>query len=195
VSCGHLHTVITDIEDNVLSFGANSYGQLGLGQTNIENLAGDFRNRFEPTKIGIKAKRVFCKNTQSMIVGVDGKMSVFGCGSKNRLGTGDHDDRNIPTEIPNIKAQSISCGYTYAIVTLAPTQFGPNVRIIPYLEVIDKLNDGKFTKFKFLSEYQILPHNYGTHIASFYDSDGIIYLVELGYDPINNKIFSPYRVR
>src|SRR5437016_471272 len=54
VSCGENHTVIIDLHGNVMTFGNNSYGQLGLG---------DNQNRNNPTQTFLrpmKAKSVSC---------------------------------------------------------------------------------------------------------------------------------------
>ncbi len=60
VSCHFNNTVLIDMNNNVLSFGNNSFGQLGLG---------DYINRNVPTKInGIKAKSVSCGKNHTVLI-------------------------------------------------------------------------------------------------------------------------------
>ena len=60
VSCGGVHTVIIDMNNEVWSFGLNKDGQLGLG---------DNRNRNTPTKIpSIIAKSVSCGYYHTVII-------------------------------------------------------------------------------------------------------------------------------
>ena len=70
-------------------------------------------------------------------------------------------------------------------------QFPPNVHLISFTQVSEKLSAGDFLNFNFLSEYQIIPHRTENFIATFYGKDRNIYLAELKYDQANNQIFPP----
>ena len=71
-------------------------------------------------------------------------------------------------------------------------QFPPNVHLISFTQVIQKLNAGDFINFNFLPEYQIIPHRTGNYIATFYGKgNGNIYLAELQYNQKTNQIFPP----
>jgi hypothetical protein len=59
-----------------------------------------------------------------------------------------------------------------------------------YLKNYFGVNDILF--FKFLPEYQSIPHNLGNYIATFYGKDGHIYLSEVKYDQITCFISPPF---
>jgi len=188
VACGHLFTMMIDMNNNVLAFGTNEYGQLGLGHNQDRNV---------PTPIltingqNIKAKNVACGFSQTMIIDLDNNFLSFGFNRDKLLGLGHNEDMNIPTPVQNIKAQSVSCGYNHTMLISSVSQFGDNVRLIPFNEAALKLNREEFNNFNFLPEYQIVPHKEGNIIASFYDDNDNIYLTELQYDQPNNQILPP----
>jgi len=103
--------LFSDISD-VWSFGSNLDGQLGLG---------DNTRRDKPTKIpyDIKAKQIACGGRHSMIINTDSNVWSFGTNTFGQLGLGDNGldtDRNIPTQIPNIKAKQIACGEQHSMI-------------------------------------------------------------------------------
>jgi hypothetical protein len=63
--------------------------------------------------------------------------------------------------------------------------------MISFNEANIKLNAGEFWNFKFLPEYQTIPHKEENYIGTFNGKDGGIYLVELQYDESTNTISSP----
>lgn len=108
VSARYYHTVIIDIDDNVWTFGWNSYGQLGIG---------NYENQYVPMQIpNIKAKQVSAGNRHTVVIDIDDNVWSFGRNDYGQLGLGDNEDRNIPTQIPNLKAKQVSCGEYHTVV-------------------------------------------------------------------------------
>jgi hypothetical protein len=86
-----------------------------------------------------------------------------------------------------IKAQTVSCEsyHTFVIQSISKG------RLLSFNEAAYKLNIGEFIGFEFLSKYQSIPHNPINYIATFYDNDRNVYLVELQYDQSANQILFP----
>ena len=184
VTCGSDCTMIIDLDDNVLVFGNNMYGQLGLG---------DMINRNVPTILTVNDKNLKAKNISScvahtMIIDLDDNVWGFGSNSSGQLGLGDNADRFKPTQIPNLKAKTLACGNAHTVVI---SNSGANEILVDFDEVHRMLNSGHFRNFNFLPEYQIIPHNPNNYIATFFGKDGNIYLAELHYDQTTNQIFPP----
>ena len=101
-------------QNNILSFGNNDMGQLGLN--NI--------NKYESTKIqinnlDIKAKFVSCGGYHTVLIDMDNNIWSFGHNFYGQLGLGydgDNTNRNIPTKINGIKAKYVSCGFRYTVL-------------------------------------------------------------------------------
>ncbi|MEX2397889.1 MAG: cadherin-like beta sandwich domain-containing protein, partial [Balneolales bacterium] len=80
----------------ILTFGAGSQGQLGHG---------DNDDRFEPVELtaaSLNGKTISDIDggvIHSIILASDGTVFTFGNGTKGRLGHGDDDNKNVPTEI------------------------------------------------------------------------------------------------
>lgn len=89
-------------------FGANQYGQLGLGHQDEVTT---------PTQVaGIKAQRVACGYYHTMIIDLDGALYTWGYGSCGELGTGNTSHQNSPTRIECADAiTSISCGAHFSM--------------------------------------------------------------------------------
>lgn len=189
VSCGESYTMIIDMNDNVWAFGYNNNGQLGLGNQMIH---------FSPTQVlpitgqNLKAKAISCGKSHTILIDLNNNVWAFGGNDMGQLGLGDTQDRHVPTQIPNINAQSVSCGYKHTIIVIYPYhQFESNVHLISFEEAARKLNAGEFSQFNFFSGYQVIPHNPVNYIATFFGNDGNIYLTELQYNQVTNRIFSP----
>lgn len=186
VSCGNYHTMITDLDNNIWAIGTNKFGQLGLG---------DNQDRNKPTSLAIQGKFVSCGGYHTMITDLNSEAWAFGNNDKGQLGLGNNQSINVPTPILSqgnkVKAEKIDCGQKYTVLILSPSQFGNNIHLISFDEAARKLNVGDFINFNFLPEYQVIPHNLRNYIASFYDTNGNIYLAELQYDQNTNQILPP----
>ena len=66
----------------------------------------------------IKAKAVSCGTNHTMIIDLNNNVWAFGSNNFGQLGLGDNQYRLIPTQIPNIKAKSVSCSYHTMIIDL-----------------------------------------------------------------------------
>ena len=118
IAAGDMHSLLIDLEDNVLSFGNNEMGQLGLG---------DDEHRISPTKIPSvsdwdgKVKQIACGNYFSLIIGLDDIVRSFGSNEMGQLGLGDVEDEeeHIPVKIPPteyIKAKNIICKNDFSFI-------------------------------------------------------------------------------
>lgn len=79
----------------------------------------------------------------------------------------------------------------YNLVIKWGTDFDVHKFLLSFDEVIAKLNTGDFLFFKFSSEYQVIPHDSRNYIATFYEKDGNIYLVQLQYNQVTCQISPP----
>ena len=104
-------------QNNILSFGKNDYGQLGLGNNTDRSI---------PTQINyMKAKYVSCGNSHTVLIDMNNNVWSFGFNKHGQLGLGDNVSRNAktlqvhleePTKINGIKAKSVSCGEFHTIL-------------------------------------------------------------------------------
>jgi alpha-tubulin suppressor-like RCC1 family protein len=101
IACGKSHTIIIDLNNNVLAFGINHYGQLGLGDTQDRNI---------PTMIqNLKAQSISCGQEHTILIDLDNNVLAFGNNHYGQLGLGDNVGNIFtPTKIPNIKAKFIA---------------------------------------------------------------------------------------
>ena len=102
--CGYSHNLILDSEGNVLSFGDNYFGQLGLAHNKNQNLLNQIPN-IPPIHT------ISSVGFSSYLIDFDGNIWSFGNNGKGQLGHGDTKNRNVPTKIESLKdIQKISCG-------------------------------------------------------------------------------------
>ena len=98
-------------QNNILSFGYNYFGQLGLGDNTY--------SRSKPTHINyMTAKYVSCGNNYTVLIDMNNNVWVFGSNFYGELGLGDNINRtvDIPIKINDIKAKSISCGSSHTLL-------------------------------------------------------------------------------
>jgi alpha-tubulin suppressor-like RCC1 family protein len=176
ISCGYRHIMIIDMKDNVWTCGENEFGQLGLGDNVNRNTLTVLTSMGQ----NIKAKSIACGDELSAIIDFDD--NIFTCGL----------EQNTLIQVPDVKSQSISCGGYFGVAILYPqSQFGINTKLLPFNEVVRKLNLGDFVRFNFVPEYQTIRHRPGNFIVTFYDHDGNVYLAEIQYDQSTNQILRP----
>jgi hypothetical protein len=86
------------INTNILVFGFNGHGQLGLG---------DHEDRDRPTQMpNLKGKQISSGREYTTIIDLNNNVWDCGCDTCGRLGLSDHGlISDIPTQIPNIKAK------------------------------------------------------------------------------------------
>ncbi|KPQ00943.1 MAG: extracellular concanavalin A-like lectin/glucanase [Bacteroidetes bacterium HLUCCA01] len=101
------HTLLLTDEGSVFAFGANDYGQLGLG---------DFEDRNVPTELthsnlsGKTITHIAAGALHSMLLASDGSVFLWGEGGAGEMGYGNTDDLNVPTLATHVT----SLGKTYA---------------------------------------------------------------------------------
>jgi alpha-tubulin suppressor-like RCC1 family protein len=110
------------IYKNILNFGCNSSGQLGLGSIDIKNI-------LTPTKVNfdhLNIKKIICSENSTFMLSskflinylVEGLVYSFGFNEYGNLGLGDTTDRYEPTEITffkNLEIENIYCGFNHCI--------------------------------------------------------------------------------
>lgn len=109
VACSSRYAMIIDMNDNVLAFGSNDWGQLGLGYSS-------FRPIITPIQVpDVKAKYISCGNNHTMMIDMEDNLLAFGNNKYGQLGLENTDKILIPTLV-GMKAKAVSCGYGYTIV-------------------------------------------------------------------------------
>lgn len=112
VSAGSDHTVIIDMNNNVLVFGNNEYGQLGIGDIEDENSSvlitiGNLLG---------KARQVSAGETHTALIDLENNVWVWGDNAEGQLGLGDTESRDIPVQVPNIKARQVSANGIHTVI-------------------------------------------------------------------------------
>ena len=112
VSCGELHTVLIDLNDEIWVFGANGYGQLGIGSSVLS----------QPIPVPLlvegkifKAKSVACGGNSTMLIDLNGNLWGFGRNDYGQLGVGDNSNKYTPIMISE-KIRSVACGEFHTVL-------------------------------------------------------------------------------
>lgn len=102
--CGYYHTVVVTARRQVLAFGRNDYGQLGLGHVT--------QRIFVPKiVIGTEGKaisRVSAGCYHTVLIASDGMLYVFGRNHHGQLGTGDTIERHSPFPIDTFQGRCVA---------------------------------------------------------------------------------------
>jgi len=181
IDCGEYHSMIIDTNDNVWSFGYNIRGELGLGYNKRRNI---------PTQIpNIKAKQIACGYYHSMIIDTDDNVWSFGANYLGQLGLGDNGEgthRNKPTQIKNIKAIQISCGYDHSMILTNIQQ------LLSFDEITNLFSQGEVTNFEIEHNLQI-PYKaiQGIYVGTFIDKQGQKKYGYIRYNSQTNQILKP----
>ena len=124
ISAGGSHSLALTEDGEVYSFGANSFGQLGLGDGGYSY--HDEYDRTTPTLIDSfffnnkKIKQVSAGSSSSFALTEDGEVYAWGRNYYGQLGLGDGKDRYIPTKLDstkfdNRKVSQISAGGSHSL--------------------------------------------------------------------------------
>eukprot|EP01105_Mastigella_eilhardi_P023155 TRINITY_DN5793_c0_g1_i1.p1 TRINITY_DN5793_c0_g1~~TRINITY_DN5793_c0_g1_i1.p1 ORF type:complete len:365 (+),score=48.21 TRINITY_DN5793_c0_g1_i1:119-1213(+) len=114
VACGAGHTIMAFDDAEVLVWGDNEHGQLGLGDKEI---------RFAPCPLSLPTGHVgalACGFNHTVVI-IDGQVFVMGENSSSQLGLGDRIDRDEPclVDLPQDDGAVLaSCGYAHTVVSL-----------------------------------------------------------------------------
>ncbi|XP_076250382.1 HECT and RLD domain containing E3 ubiquitin ligase 4 isoform X1 [Rhynchophorus ferrugineus] len=113
LACGHRHTVALTNSGQILAWGANNFGQLGLG----------FISRCEasPTPItslmGIPFAFITCGANHTFAISKSGAVFGWGKNLKGQLGLNDASNKIHPTQLRtlrNLKVRYITCGEEFS---------------------------------------------------------------------------------
>ena len=115
VACGKGHTAVLLADGTVRTFGGNTYGQLGINNTN---------EKLTPVQvfdISSSATMVSCGDAHTAVLLADGTVRTFGRGSEGRLGINNTETRQFPVQVFGISssATAVACGFQHTIVLLA----------------------------------------------------------------------------
>jgi len=111
VECGWGHTLALTKEGTVYSWGLNTYGQLGLGDTKTrhtpECILGKSGEGVVDPVTGHKANfvRVKAASNYSMCMTSDGDLYVMGCNGGSQLGLDDAEHRFEPTFVEELRGK------------------------------------------------------------------------------------------
>ncbi|OMJ70168.1 hypothetical protein SteCoe_31926 [Stentor coeruleus] len=110
ISCGYQHSAMIANTGEILSFGFNGYGQLGLGSLD---------SRSQPCIIESLSKsytvKLACGGFHTVCICANGDVYAFGLGARGQLGTGNNTNSSLPEkaqlQVPNmIKETKVYCG-------------------------------------------------------------------------------------
>ncbi|XP_070185594.1 probable E3 ubiquitin-protein ligase HERC4 isoform X2 [Littorina saxatilis] len=109
IACGTRHCIALTSEGLVTTWGANDYGQLGLGSV------GGVKDTPEMLAClhGIPVAQVAAGGNHTFTLSKSGAIHGWGKNRNGQLGLGDNNDRNVPTACRSLRSQKIkylSCG-------------------------------------------------------------------------------------
>ncbi|GAA0165556.1 guanyl-nucleotide exchange factor [Lithospermum erythrorhizon] len=111
IACGDSHCIALTIEGELLSWGRNQNGQLGLGTTE-DSLVPQRIHTF----MGIPVKMVAAGAEHTAAVTEDGELYGWGWGRYGNLGLGDRNDRLVPEKVSVDKMMVlVACGWRHTI--------------------------------------------------------------------------------
>ncbi|XP_013171805.1 PREDICTED: probable E3 ubiquitin-protein ligase HERC4 isoform X1 [Papilio xuthus] len=118
IACGSYHSIALTNNGDLYSWGANSYGQCGLGNmTNKETTPQQITSLF-----GVPIALVACGSNHTFVLSKSGAVFGWGKNSNGQLGLQDRENRYYPTHLKtlrNVKVCHISCGEDFtAFLTL-----------------------------------------------------------------------------
>ncbi|KAK9735538.1 hypothetical protein RND81_04G211300 [Saponaria officinalis] len=113
IACGDSHCLAVTMDGEVMSWGRNQNGQLGLNSTE-DSLIPQKIQTFQ----GIPVKMVAAGAEHSAAVTETGELYGWGWGRYGNLGLGDRNDRLVPEKvspIEGIKMTLVACGWRHTI--------------------------------------------------------------------------------
>ena len=163
---GYVHTFVV-LHDEIICFGSNSKGQLGLEHNNYIP-----RPIANPTLH--KIKQLACGSYFTVCVNEEGSIWTFGENNKGQLGTGNTTNYNIPQKIPEIPpVLSVACGHEHtSIITIYSNLWSCGNNDYGQLCLGNKENQSKFQKTTFSN---ILKVSLGANHSLFQNEKGEIF--------------------
>ncbi|CAG9559714.1 unnamed protein product [Danaus chrysippus] len=118
VACGSYHTVVLTNNGDLYAWGANSYGQCGLGNRSNKETTPQALSSI----LGIPIALIACGSNHTFALSQSGAVFGWGKNSHGQLGLQDRESRCYPTHLKtlrNVKVCHISCGEDFtAFLTL-----------------------------------------------------------------------------
>ncbi|WP_299505664.1 Ig-like domain-containing protein [uncultured Roseobacter sp.] len=119
VAAGMLHTTFLTDDGDVYAFGFNNRGPLGLGDEDSRQSATKIDALDDVEIIGIENG-----NGVSYAVAADGTLYAWGSNTNGQLGTGDQDERLVPTAVTALADETVLVATSGTSHTLALTDDG-----------------------------------------------------------------------
>ena len=115
VSVGSCHAVCIDWNGDVVTFGSNCFGQLGLG---------DLNDRTDPVRISSlrNIASSHCGRNHTFCINFDGGVYAFGENVNGQLGLGTFDSISIPQLLDITDVKDIECGTRFSIFLLCDSE-------------------------------------------------------------------------
>jgi alpha-tubulin suppressor-like RCC1 family protein len=138
IACGGYHTIILKANHDVLVFGCNENGQLGLGHNNTQN---------KPQLLmrGEKIHQIACGDGNTVILKANNDVIVFGNNVYGQLGLGHNNSQASPQLLmQGEKINQIACGRYHTIILRAnPAGLGSagSSPICPFREKVPEGHD------------------------------------------------------
>ncbi|KAF7009254.1 hypothetical protein CFC21_023819 [Triticum aestivum] len=113
LACGDSHCLAVTMAGEVLSWGRNQNGQLGLGTTE-DSLLPQTIQAF----VGISVKMIAAGAEHTAAVTEDGEIYGWGWGRYGNLGLGDRNDRFVPEKVSSVEGEKmvlVACGWRHTI--------------------------------------------------------------------------------
>jgi alpha-tubulin suppressor-like RCC1 family protein len=111
VAGGQYHTVATQTDGSLWTWGNNGFGGLGLG---------NIVYRSSPVQVGtlLTWKNVAGGKYHTVATKTDGSLWVWGLNDNGQLGLGDRTDRSSPVQVGTLLTwKNVACGHSYTVAT------------------------------------------------------------------------------
>ncbi|XP_017778444.1 PREDICTED: probable E3 ubiquitin-protein ligase HERC4 isoform X2 [Nicrophorus vespilloides] len=113
IACGYRHSIALTNSGDILTWGANDYGQLGIGKESIKECYPTIVSSLS----GIPMSYIACGGNHSFAVTKSGAVFGWGKNSNGQLGLNDTESKSYPCHLRTlrpIRVQYISCGENYS---------------------------------------------------------------------------------
>lgn len=186
LACGGYHSLIYKNNGDLLVFGSNYFGQLGISYNN--------KDIFKPTLLlnDKDIKSIHCGQHHSIICKNNNDLLVFGCNYNGQLGLGDNKDRSSPSllHLNNKNIKIISCGNHHTMIYTNNGDllgFGHNTNKQLILNNYTYIYMNKPTLL--MNDKNIKTIHCGSDYSIIYKNDGsLLYFGFFNYDYNNGKI-------
>jgi alpha-tubulin suppressor-like RCC1 family protein len=110
VSTANDSTVVIDLENNVWAFGSNTYRQLGLGGLLLVDKPMQILNMKAKQVASrvLRARETSTGGNHTVLLDMENNVWIFCSNGNGQLDLGDSIKKDIPTQIPNVKAKQVA---------------------------------------------------------------------------------------